>query len=204
VFFGLWASLTGETKSVTLTLNRESLACYDDGEQRWVAEAGEFEVLVGRSSRDIRASARFTLKATSRFGGPEKAGLRPFTSTGLSASDGDFGELSRAAQGRLGLDSTLQLLLANEEARAILSKHIPGLLDAPQLSMALGFTLEQIAGIAPGVFTGEVMQGIAEDLAQLSPVAASDLPEPPKLTLWQRLLAKLASSRARRSYAALI
>ena len=53
--------------------------------------------------------------------------------------------------------------------------------------------------MAPGVFTAEVMQGIAEDLAQLSPVAASDLPEPPKLTLWQRLLARLASWRARRA-----
>ena len=165
----------GQTKTVTLTLNRESLAYYDDGEQQWVAEAGEFEVLVGSSSRDIRASAGFTLKATSRFGGSEKAAVR------------------------LGLNSTLQLLLANEEARAILSRHLPGLLDAPQLSMALGFTLEQVAGMAPGVFTAEVMQGIAEDLAQLSPVAASDLPEPPKLTLWQRLLARLASWRARRA-----
>ena len=173
----------GQTRTVTLTLNRESLACYDDGEQQWVAEAGEFEVLVGRSSRDIRASASFTLQATRRFGGLETAGIRPF--------DG--------AQGRLGIDSTLQLLLANEEARAILSKHLPGLLDAPQLSMALGFTLEQVAGMAPGVFTAEVMQAIAEELAQLSPVAASDLPEPPKLTLWQRLLAKLVSWRARRA-----
>ncbi|MGA9350535.1 MAG: glycoside hydrolase family 3 C-terminal domain-containing protein [Anaerolineae bacterium] len=181
----------GQTRTVTLALNRESLAYYDDMERQWVAEAGEFEVLVGSSSRDIRESARFILQATSRFGGPEKASIRPFTSTGLSASDG--------AQGRLGLDSTLQLLLANEEARAILSKHLPGLLDAPQLSMALGFTLEQVAGMAPAVFTAEVMQAIAEDLAQLSPVAASDLPEPPKLSLWQRLLARLASWRARRA-----
>jgi len=162
----------GQTKTVTLALNRESLACYDDGEQQWVAEAGEFEVLIGRSSRDIRASARFTLQATSRFGGPEKVGVR------------------------LGLDSTLQLLLANEEARAILSRHLPGLLDAPQLSMAMGFTLEQVAGMAPGVFTDEVVQSIAEELVQLSPVAASDLPEPPKISLWQRLLARLASWRA--------
>ncbi|MCR4406274.1 MAG: glycoside hydrolase family 3 C-terminal domain-containing protein [Anaerolineae bacterium] len=164
----------GETKTVTLTLNRESLAYYDDLARQWVAEAGEFEVLVGSSSRDIHASARFTLKTTSRFGGPEKAGVR------------------------LGLDSTLQLLLASEEARAILNKHLPGLLDAPQLSMALGFTLEQVAGFAPNVFTPEVMQAIAEDLAQLSPVAISELPAPPKLNLWQRLLAKLASWRARR------
>jgi hypothetical protein len=46
-------------------------------------------------------------------------------------------------------------------------------LDAPQLSlvlsavegMAMGFTLEQVAGFAPGVFTAEVMQAIAGDLA---------------------------------------
>ncbi len=181
----------GETKTVTLALNRESLAYYDDGEQGWVAEVGEFEVLVGRSSRDIQASARFTLKATSRFGGPEKPALSSVEGAGI----------------RLGLESTFQLLLANEQARAILSKHLPGLLDAPQLSMAMGFTLEQVAGMAPAVFTDEVMQAIAEDLAQLSPVAASDLPEPPKLTLWQRLLAststglsaRLASWRAGRA-----
>jgi len=89
--------------------------------------------------------------------------------------------------------------LANEEARAILSEHLPGLLDAPQLSMALGFTLEQVAVLAPGVFTAEIMQAIAEDLAQLSPVAASGLPEPPKLSLWQRLLARLVSWRGRRA-----
>jgi len=65
--------------------------------------------------------------------------------------------------------------------------------------MALGFTLEQVAGMAPGVFTAEVMHPIAEELAQLSPVAASDLPVPPKLTLWQRLLARLVAWRARRA-----
>ncbi len=173
----------GETKTVTLTLNRESLACYDDQARQWVAEAGEFEILVGSSSRDIRASARFTLQATSRFGGPEKPALSSVEGAGI----------------RLGLDSTLQVLLANEEAKAILSKHLPGILDAPQLSMALGFTLEQVAGFAPAVFTDEVMQAIAENLAQLSPVAASDLPEPPKLTLWQHLLARLVSWGVRRA-----
>jgi hypothetical protein len=111
--------------------------------------------------------------------------------------EGDYHQTRLAHS--LRLDSTLQLLLAKEQAKAILSKHLPGLLDAPQLSMAMGFTLEQVAGFAPAVFTAEVMQAIAEDLAQLSPVAASDLPEPPKLSLWQRLLARLASWRARRA-----
>ncbi|HEX6485031.1 MAG TPA: glycoside hydrolase family 3 C-terminal domain-containing protein [Ktedonobacteraceae bacterium] len=59
----------GECKTVTLTVARDALAYYDDLAHAWVAEAGEFEVLVGSSSQDIRARATFALTATSRFGG---------------------------------------------------------------------------------------------------------------------------------------
>lgn len=59
----------GECKTVTLTLARDALAYYDDLAHTWVAEAGEFEVLVGSSSQEIRATATFTLTATSHFGG---------------------------------------------------------------------------------------------------------------------------------------
>jgi beta-glucosidase len=50
----------GETKTVALSLNRQSLAFYDPQEAGWVTEAGEFEVLVGSSSQDIRGKATFT------------------------------------------------------------------------------------------------------------------------------------------------
>jgi beta-glucosidase len=59
----------GEYQTVTLTLARDALAYYDDLAHAWVAEAGEFEVLVGSSSQEIRATATFTLTATSHFGG---------------------------------------------------------------------------------------------------------------------------------------
>lgn len=39
----------GECKTVTLVIDREALAYYDDQLEEWVAEAGEFEVLVGSS-----------------------------------------------------------------------------------------------------------------------------------------------------------
>jgi beta-glucosidase len=57
----------GECKTVTLSLDRSALAYYDDLAHEWVAEAGEFEVLVGASSQDIRARATFALKAKSRW-----------------------------------------------------------------------------------------------------------------------------------------
>jgi beta-glucosidase len=57
----------GERKTVTLSLARDALAYYDDLAHEWVAEAGEFEVLVGASSQDIRATATFTLTATAHW-----------------------------------------------------------------------------------------------------------------------------------------
>ena len=58
----------GERKTVTLLLNRESLANFDDRSHEWVAEAGTFEVLIGASSRDIRAAATFELTETALAG----------------------------------------------------------------------------------------------------------------------------------------
>jgi beta-glucosidase len=52
---------------VTLSLDRDALAYYDDLAREWVAEAGEFEVLVGASSQDIRATSVFTLTSSSRW-----------------------------------------------------------------------------------------------------------------------------------------
>ncbi|HZO74716.1 MAG TPA: glycoside hydrolase family 3 C-terminal domain-containing protein [Ktedonobacteraceae bacterium] len=57
----------GECKTVTLSIGRSALAYYDDSLHQWVAEAGEFDVLVGASSRDIRALATFTLRNSSSW-----------------------------------------------------------------------------------------------------------------------------------------
>jgi beta-glucosidase len=52
----------GEEKTVAFELNERALAYYDPDQQAWVAEPGEFEVLIGSSSRDIRLKVPFTLK----------------------------------------------------------------------------------------------------------------------------------------------
>lgn len=46
----------GEETDVTLTLDPRAFAFYDVGSQAWVVKPGEFEILVGASSRDIRLS----------------------------------------------------------------------------------------------------------------------------------------------------
>jgi beta-glucosidase len=52
----------GESKEVTFRLDQRSMAFYDPHKKQWVVEPGEFQVLVGSSSRDIRLKGKFTLK----------------------------------------------------------------------------------------------------------------------------------------------
>jgi len=51
----------GEEKEVGFTLSMRDLSYYDPYQKRWIAEAGEFEILIGASSRDVRARAKFRL-----------------------------------------------------------------------------------------------------------------------------------------------
>ena len=52
-FEKVWLGV-GETRKVTISLDAASFAFYDIRTKSWVVEPGEFEVMVGRSSRDIR------------------------------------------------------------------------------------------------------------------------------------------------------
>ena len=52
----------GGTKRVTFKLDRNSLAFYDVKTKQWVAEPGEFKVMIGSSSRDISLTGTFTLR----------------------------------------------------------------------------------------------------------------------------------------------
>ena len=51
--------LPGETKQVTVYLDRRSLSWYDAQKKAWVAEDGMYSVFVGASSRDVRLNGGF-------------------------------------------------------------------------------------------------------------------------------------------------
>ncbi len=51
----------GETQTVSFTLDKAAMSYYDSAVHDWVAEPGRFTVLVGASSRDIRAKGEFEL-----------------------------------------------------------------------------------------------------------------------------------------------
>lgn len=52
----------GESQAVRFELDERALAFYDPDRKAWIAESGAFEVLIGSSSRDIRAKAAFRLE----------------------------------------------------------------------------------------------------------------------------------------------
>lgn len=51
----------GESQEVEFILDHRSFAFYDPLQRQWIVEPGEFEILVGSSSRDIRARRFLTL-----------------------------------------------------------------------------------------------------------------------------------------------
>jgi len=132
----------GETKTVHFTLGKDALSFYDPGRKQWIAEAGEFEIMSGSSSRDIRARGSFSLKAP-----PE------------------------AAQGRankaLSTGSTLREILDDQAGKTILEKHLGDILQVAQIDMAMGFSLNQLAQFVPDVLTPEKLQEINGDLENL-------------------------------------
>jgi beta-glucosidase len=57
----------GETKTVIFKLSPESLAFFDPAQKGWIAEAGEFQVLVGSSAGTIHLANNFHLLETVRI-----------------------------------------------------------------------------------------------------------------------------------------
>ncbi len=54
----------GETKTVTLVLDFRAFAYYHPAYQQWITEDGEFDILIGASSSDIRCIQTVTLEST--------------------------------------------------------------------------------------------------------------------------------------------
>ncbi len=52
----------GESKTVSLDIDKSAMSFYDMNKKAWVAEPGEFEVLVGASSEDVKLNGKFVLK----------------------------------------------------------------------------------------------------------------------------------------------
>jgi beta-glucosidase len=57
----------GESEEVVVSLDRRAFAVWDVAAHDWLVEAGEFDVLVGASSVDLRSSTRITIDSPDRL-----------------------------------------------------------------------------------------------------------------------------------------
>lgn len=60
--FSKIALKAGESGEISITLNQRDLSFWDVKTNNWLAEPGEFEVMLGSSVEDIRQKARFTYR----------------------------------------------------------------------------------------------------------------------------------------------
>jgi beta-glucosidase len=54
----------GETQTISFTIDRNSLSSFDPQSSSWIAEAGNYELRIGSSSKNIRQKTTFTLPRT--------------------------------------------------------------------------------------------------------------------------------------------
>ena len=57
----------GETKRVSLAVSWDDLALYDPADAAWVVDNGEYEIRIGKSSRDIVLRETLTVRGTPRY-----------------------------------------------------------------------------------------------------------------------------------------
>ena len=67
----------------------------------------------------------------------------------------------------LSIDSTLGDILDDENGKAVLEKHAPGISTHPQLAMAKGLTLKQLAAMSPGQVGQAKLDAINEELGKI-------------------------------------
>ena len=70
----------------------------------------------------------------------------------------------------LSINSTMRELLADERAKAILDKHLPGMSSDPELQPAMGVSLKTIASYTQGAIADEILKAIDEELNGLPQV----------------------------------
>ena len=52
----------GESKKVTVKLNKRAFQFYNSDKKQWISEPGKFEILVGSSSKDIKLQGETVMK----------------------------------------------------------------------------------------------------------------------------------------------
>jgi len=64
-------------------------------------------------------------------------------------------------------DSTISDILANEKAKAVVEKHIPGFTTHPELAMVMSMSLKGVAMFPEANISSDKLAAIIEDLSKI-------------------------------------
>lgn len=82
----------GEEKEVSIDLEKRAFAFYNVDAHDWQVESGEFKILVGASSRDIRLEASLNVESTVAYAVPDYHKMAPsyYGADIMNVSDEEF------------------------------------------------------------------------------------------------------------------
>ncbi len=89
----------GETKTVTISFDMRAFAYFHPGYQKWITEDGQFELLIGSSSADIRCTQTVTLQSSQKL-------------TSLLNRDSSLGDWLADPRGRRVLEPLTQQMMS--------------------------------------------------------------------------------------------
>lgn len=173
----------GEEKSVEIRLDKRAFAFWNVLVKDWTVESGEFEILVGSSSRDIRVKTKITVEA-------KECDIPDYRETAPAYYDGDISEIPDSAfEAVLGRDipsryrdeSELLVLYNNlEDAMStrngaaivgflkrildMVAKADVGGTGGMLTAMALEMPIRNFMTMSGGVFTEDMVDGLMEIL----------------------------------------
>lgn len=93
--------------------------------------------------------------------------LAPAAQTTPAAPAAPAQPAAPTAAAKFTLDTPIGELLANEAAKAVLDKELPGLTQLPQLEMIKGLTLKQLQPYSDGKLTDELLAKTETSLAAI-------------------------------------
>jgi acetyl esterase/lipase len=94
---------------------------------------------------------------------------------------------SAPVRSQLNVDSPIGEILDNPAARAILTAHLPALVNAPQIDSARGISLRQLAHYQPAMLTPQILTAIGAELARNPAAVGSNKAVAPPRPLDPRL-----------------
>ncbi len=169
----------GEEKEITIELSKRAFAYYNVNINDWHVESGEFDILVGASSRDIKLSATVNVASTVDAAVPDYRQSAPcyYTADVTDVPDSAFEAVLGHPIPARQMDTTMKLTFANSLCDAKHTKwggRINNLLnkvldmifnpDDPSSgmikSMALEIPIRNFITMSMGVFSEEMAKGL--------------------------------------------